>query len=201
MLTCRESSPESFEIRVDAVRFSRSSDARRTGLECGAGQLDPRRFIRLPQEILVHTHWKAALSAAIVAGLTLSACSSNNSAPSPSSSSRRGGLKAISNCLSDHGADPTSLNGLLSGTPITATASQLGALRSAGRACESAVPVKQEKSLAATVTCLNGRGYHLDAGAPLESLFSLDLSRASVSAAVTKCAAASPARAPKSTGA
>jgi hypothetical protein len=141
----------------------------------------------------VRSTWKTTtLAATIAAGLVLTAgCSSKHSATLSASSpgARRSGLKAITSCLSGHGADPTGLNGLLTGTPISVSASQLTALRSASKACESAVSTKLKQGLSTTVTCLNGHGYHLDASSPLSSLFSLDLSRTAVSTTVTTCAA------------
>ena len=150
----------------------------------------------------MQTRWTTtALTGAITAGLVLTGCSSGTSSPSaPSSKAGRGGLKAVSNCLSSHGADPAGLNGLLTGTAITATASQLAALRGASKACESSVSGKLKRGLSATVACLDQHGYHLNQNAPLPALFSLDLSRPAVATAVTNCSAALPSRASKSTG-
>lgn len=149
----------------------------------------------LVESTLVHTRWKiSAIIATIGAVVVVAGCSSNHSPSSaPSSGSARGGgggLKTVSNCLSSHGADPSSLNGLLSGTPITATASQLAALRTASTQCESAVPAKLRRGLSSTVTCLDRHGYHLDSNAPLSALFSLDLSKSAVATAVTTCSTA-----------
>jgi hypothetical protein len=152
----------------------------------------------------VHTSWKTtALAATVAAGLALTACSSSHSpSPATSSASRSGagGLKAVSNCLRSHGADASSLDGLLSGSPITATSAQLAAVRAASRACDSTVPAKLERGLSSTVSCLDRHGYHLDAHAPLSALFSLDLSRSTVVAAITDCSAALSTRAPKPAG-
>lgn len=141
------------------------------------------------------------LAAAIAAGLVFTACSSNHSPSSAKSSGSAGGgggLKTVSKCLSSHGADPSSLNGLISGSPITATSAQLAALRRASKACDSSVPSKLKRGLSSTVRCLDLHGYHLDSNAPLSALFSLDLSKSSVLTAVTGCSAALPTRAPKS---
>lgn len=101
----------------------------------------------------------------------------------------------MSNCLSSHGADPSSLDGLLSGSPVTASTSQLGDLRSASKACESTVPAKLKHGLSSTVACLDRHGYHLDSNAPLSALFSLDLSNSTVGTAVTNCSRALSSRA------
>jgi hypothetical protein len=153
----------------------------------------------------VHTKWTiTALTATIAAALTLTACSSSHS-PSPTPSSKSGaggggGLKTISNCLSSHGADPSSLGGLISGSPVRATSAQLVALRAASKACESSVPPRIKRGLTSTVSCLDRRGYHLDASAPLSALFSLDVSKSAVASALTGCSAALSSRASSSAG-
>jgi hypothetical protein len=150
----------------------------------------------------VHTRGNiTAVIATIAAGLVLTACSSSHSpSPATSSKSRGGGLKTVSNCLSSHGADPSSLNGLLSGSPITATPARLTALRGASKACESSVPAKLKGGLSSTVSCLDRHGYHLDSDTPLSALFSLDLSKSTVTTAVTNCSAALSSRASRSAG-
>ena len=153
----------------------------------------------------MHTRWKiTGLTATIAAGFVLAACSSSHSS-SPATSSKSGGrggggLEAISNCLSSHGADPSSFTGLIGGGPITATPAQLDVLRTASKACDASVPPKIKRGLSSTVSCLDRHGYHLDANAPLSALFSLDLSNSAVAASVTSCSAVLSKRASKSVG-
>jgi hypothetical protein len=144
----------------------------------------------------------ATMAVTLLAGLALTACSSS-SHPSTSSSgstakSLRKDIKQVGQCLSSHGADPSGLTGLLTGTPITVTGTQLTRLRSASTACDSSLPASLKQRLATTITCLDRSGSHLDAGAPLRSLFTLDLSSPKVTAEVKACAPALAARSPKS---
>lgn len=148
--------------------------------------------------------WKITTPiAALAAGSILAACGgSQSSSPSsaPPSGSLRKDIKAVGKCLTSHGADATGLTGLLTGAPITATTPQLSALRSASTACQATVPANLERNLTTIVSCLDGRGYHLDASAPLASLFSLDLSAAKDPAAIKACSPALPKRSSKAAG-
>jgi hypothetical protein len=132
-----------------------------------------------------------ALAAAGLAavGMVVAGCSSHSSstgAASPDASST-GARRAVAACFRDHGADPSLLTGLLTGGSARLSSSQLSALRAAGTACAASVPASLNASLATVVTCLDGKGYHLDGHSPLAALASLDLTSAATDAAIKAC--------------
>jgi hypothetical protein len=145
--------------------------------------------------------WKAALGTSVLV-LCLSACSggsSGGSAPAPSGTATgaKAGIRAVAACLSAHGSDPSVLAGLVTGSSSAPlTKAQRSALETAAKSCESALPAAQSAKLVSRINCLNSHGLKLDPATPLESLMTLDSSKASVTSALSRCAPAARAGTP-----
>ena len=153
-----------------------------------------------------------ALTLAAAVGVSLGACSSSSSGTSGSSSpvtsaatsaagagrasdltsGARATIKTVSTCLTSHGADPSALVGVFSGSGAL-TSAQLDALRTASAACASTVPANLNDQASSLSSCLAQAGYHPTGANPLSRMFSLDLTNPAVDAALKTCVASNTA--------
>ena len=119
------------------------------------------------------------------------------STPTAASASPAGGKAAAADCLQSHGVSQGALSAVLGGIGMTASAAPTAmatatvssqTLRSAGIACQSALPATSAATLAKLDTCVAGHGISTaHTGSPLADILLLNLNDTSVHNAVSAC--------------
>ena len=130
-------------------------------------------------------------------GTTTTTTAPASTSAAAASASPAGGKAAAADCLQSHGVSQGALSAVLGGIGMTASAAPTAmatatvssqTLRSAGIACQSALPATSAATLAKLDTCVAGHGISTaHTGSPLADILLLNLNDTSVHSAMSAC--------------